>query len=253
MIILLSQGRDVTIVQALIVFGANVDMVNSMGETARHLTAIGRRNEKQDLILYVLHAVGAKRCTVNRSNCTDGCAQSTGSQFNGIPPESSPFKRSVKLYNELLGEAIVKNAVAQRKHRSLVDNSSNEQMDCDSNEVQIIENTCRILCLDGGGIRGLILIQMLSYLEERMGKKITECFDLIAGTSTGGILALSIALGRSANECRKLYFKLKDRIFIGSRPYESDPLERFLQKELGEDVRMGDIKKPRQVLNHNFF
>lgn len=48
----------------------------------------------------------------------------------------------------------------------------------------------RLLCLDGGGIRGLILVQMLIELEIVFGKPIQYCFDWIAGTSTGGILAL---------------------------------------------------------------
>lgn len=54
----------------------------------------------------------------------------------------------------------------------------------------------RILCLDGGGIRGLILIQMLEALELYLGGPVINYFDWIAGTSTGGILSLAIASGR---------------------------------------------------------
>ena len=50
----------------------------------------------------------------------------------------------------------------------------------------------RVLCLDGGGIKGLILIDMLVTIERIANKKITELFDWIIGTSTGGILALAI-------------------------------------------------------------
>ena len=53
----------------------------------------------------------------------------------------------------------------------------------------------QVLCLDGGGIRGLILIQLLKQIEKAAGKPIKECFDWISGTSTGGILALAIASG----------------------------------------------------------
>ena len=53
----------------------------------------------------------------------------------------------------------------------------------------------RILCLDGGGVRGLMQIEMLRQIEQRTGKRITELFDWIVGTSTGGILALALVYG----------------------------------------------------------
>lgn len=55
----------------------------------------------------------------------------------------------------------------------------------------------RLLCLDGGGIKGLVLIQMLIALEKEAGRPIRELFDWVAGTSTGGILALAIIHGES--------------------------------------------------------
>ena len=53
----------------------------------------------------------------------------------------------------------------------------------------------RILCLDGGGIKGLIQIEVLMQIEEMTGRKITELFDWIVGTSTGGIIALGMVYG----------------------------------------------------------
>lgn len=53
-----------------------------------------------------------------------------------------------------------------------------------------------ILAMDGGGIRGLILIQLLLALEEFTKQPIVQLFDWIAGTSTGGILALAITHGK---------------------------------------------------------
>lgn len=50
----------------------------------------------------------------------------------------------------------------------------------------------RILSIDGGGIRGIIPAIVLNYIEERTGKRIATMFDFIAGTSTGGILALGL-------------------------------------------------------------
>ena len=52
----------------------------------------------------------------------------------------------------------------------------------------------RVLCLDGGGIRGIIPAMLVAELEERTGRPACELFDLIAGTSTGGIIAMGLVL-----------------------------------------------------------
>ena len=81
-------------------------------------------------------------------------------------------------------------------------------------------HTFRILSIDGGGIRGLIPALVLAELERRTGRAVSDCFDLIAGTSTGGILALGLAMpgegGRprySAQDLAGLYLKEGARIF----------------------------------------
>jgi patatin-like phospholipase/acyl hydrolase len=51
----------------------------------------------------------------------------------------------------------------------------------------------KVLSIDGGGIRGIIPAKILAEIEKRTGKRIFQLFDLIAGTSTGGILALGLA------------------------------------------------------------
>jgi uncharacterized protein len=50
----------------------------------------------------------------------------------------------------------------------------------------------KVLSIDGDGIRGLIPAMVLAEIERRTGKRIAEMFDLVAGTSTGGILALGV-------------------------------------------------------------
>lgn len=52
-----------------------------------------------------------------------------------------------------------------------------------------------VLCLDGGGVRGLVLIQLLLAMEKIAGKPVVDLFDWIAGTSTGGVLALALVHG----------------------------------------------------------
>lgn len=55
-----------------------------------------------------------------------------------------------------------------------------------------------ILSIDGGGMRGVIPLAMLAHMEEQLKKPAYEIFDLVAGTSTGAIIAAGLALGYSA-------------------------------------------------------
>lgn len=66
-----------------------------------------------------------------------------------------------------------------------------------------------ILSIDGGGIRGMLPIQILTHIEEELGCKIGEVFDCIAGTSIGGILALSLA-APDPNQPSKPKFSAKE-------------------------------------------
>jgi uncharacterized protein len=73
----------------------------------------------------------------------------------------------------------------------------------------------RILSLDGGGIRGVFPATILAELEQRFGNghSVGDYFDLIAGTSTGGILALGIGARIPAAELRDLYLERGREIF----------------------------------------
>ena len=108
----------------------------------------------------------------------------------------------------------------------------------------------RILCLDGGGMRGLIQIEILCELERMTDKRITELFDVIMGTSTGGILALGLVYKKmSLAHLRQLFIRLKDEIFSKSSigGYNTKALEELLKKELGCDMKMSDITYPKYV------
>ena len=73
----------------------------------------------------------------------------------------------------------------------------------------------RILSIDGGGIRGIYPATFLAGLEERHleGSSVVQYFDLIAGTSTGGIIAIGLAAGLKAAELRDLYMDRGCEIF----------------------------------------
>lgn len=63
----------------------------------------------------------------------------------------------------------------------------------------------RILSIDGGGIKGVMPAAFLAQLEESSGKRLVDHFDIIAGTSTGGIIALGLGLGLPAQKILSLY------------------------------------------------
>ncbi len=66
-------------------------------------------------------------------------------------------------------------------------------------------NPYRVLSLDGGGAKGFYTLGVLKEIEAMVGRPLWECFDLIFGTSTGGIIAALLALGYQVDEIHSLY------------------------------------------------
>jgi predicted acylesterase/phospholipase RssA len=64
---------------------------------------------------------------------------------------------------------------------------------------------CRVLSLDGGGAKGFYTLGVLKEIEAMAGRPLYRCFDLIFGTSTGGIIAALLALGYGVDEIHRLY------------------------------------------------
>ncbi|MGI8632221.1 MAG: CBASS cGAMP-activated phospholipase [Solirubrobacterales bacterium] len=111
----------------------------------------------------------------------------------------------------------------------------------------------RVLSIDGGGIRGLIPALVLAEIEDRTGRPIAELFDLVAGTSTGGILAAGLTRrgegGKprwSARELARLYLDQGPEIFarpllhrartlfgLADPRYPAAPLQAALDRYLG--------------------
>lgn len=113
----------------------------------------------------------------------------------------------------------------------------------------------RLLAIDGGGLAGLIPAEALIQIEQQLNqmtgaeKPLCERFDLIAGTSTGAILAAGLALGCSATELRDFYLKYGKEIFTKEfiltrlwHSYPSSPLEEHLKDVLGEETTLGSDK-----------
>jgi patatin-like phospholipase/acyl hydrolase len=90
----------------------------------------------------------------------------------------------------------------------------------------------KILSLDGGGIRGALTLGYLKRLEDILKEKFSDqpdfrlCdyFDLIGGTSTGSIIAASLAIGKTVDEITKLYMDLGGKIF-GEKRNWWNPME----------------------------
>lgn len=105
----------------------------------------------------------------------------------------------------------------------------------------------QVLSLDGGGVRGVFTAAVLAAVEEDYGVRVTDCFDLIAGTSTGGILAIGLGLGFSPHEMVEFYVQLGPDIF-GHLGWRSELRHYFRAKfraeRLEEAVRSKFADKP---------
>src|SRR5215470_15851728 len=78
----------------------------------------------------------------------------------------------------------------------------------------------KLLSLDGGGIRGLITIEILARIEALVRAQsgngslvLADYFDYIAGTSTGAVIGTLLALGRSVDEIRAIYLDCGKMMF----------------------------------------
>jgi predicted acylesterase/phospholipase RssA len=105
-------------------------------------------------------------------------------------------------------------------------------------------------------MRGLYTAAVLEGLEERAGRPLRECFDLIAGTSVGGILALGLALGRPAGWIRAAVEAHGPRLFpchgrglrrlrgLFRSRYDAAPLAALVEQVLGAERRLADLEVP---------
>lgn len=75
------------------------------------------------------------------------------------------------------------------------------------------DDVTRVLSIDGGGIKGVLPAAFLAEAEAATGKRIVDHFDVIAGTSTGGIIAIGLGLGLSAREILDFYLNKGSAIF----------------------------------------
>ena len=123
-----------------------------------------------------------------------------------------------------------------------------------------IRSCVRVLSLSGGGYRGLFTARLLSQIEamdEYGGEPIGRRFDVIVGTSVGGLIAAALALDISARDVYDLLVEWGPSIFpklflknlrktLSKRVYSAEPLERAIEKCLGPTGRrsLAALEKP---------
>jgi len=113
------------------------------------------------------------------------------------------------------------------------------------------DKTFRVLSIDGGGVRGILPAQILLLIEKELHIDIYKTFDLIVGTSTGSIIASSIAVRNDLTALMNAYFENASSIFrkrwnfygaVRSK-YNNQILEKFLFHKFG-NITLGEIEKP---------
>lgn len=97
----------------------------------------------------------------------------------------------------------------------------------------------RILALDGGGIKGAFTASAIATIEEALGESVGSHFDLIAGTSTGGILAIGLGMGLSPRDMLQFYRERGPVIF---------PITRLHRQWKREFLHLFQPKHSREVL-----
>ena len=115
----------------------------------------------------------------------------------------------------------------------------------------------RILAVDGGGTRGIYAAQILARAEEALGRRVKDSFDLLAGTSTGSIIAGAAAVGLPMEEVVGLFEKESPFIFGKARflsrvsmffrsKYSRGSLEKVLQGYLPQTI-LREISTPLMI------
>jgi predicted acylesterase/phospholipase RssA len=109
-----------------------------------------------------------------------------------------------------------------------------------------------VLSLTGGGFRGLYTARVLQDLEQHAGRPIGQCFDLLAGTSIGGILALAVAFDRPMDVVIRAFQEFGPKIFpqkgrlagLASSKYEAKPLAEVIDAILPQGATLADARHP---------
>ncbi|VAH29486.1 unnamed protein product [Triticum turgidum subsp. durum] len=133
--------------------------------------------------------------------------------------------RRTLIHSESLRDLLIRSTFSQEKRvskaaaRALAILGENENLRRAIRGRPVAKKGLRILSMDGGGMKGLATVQMLKQIEQGTGKRIHEMFDLICGTSTGGMLAMALGIKQmSLDQCEEIYTKLGKLVFAEPVP-----------------------------------
>ena len=286
-------------IKALIAFGADLHQTNDNRKTALDIA-------QEDSIVELLHKLGGKKGTEIKRRFTVKIPHMKSHAQKMIPSKFRKRLNTNEAVNRYVQEKRMQNFCRNLERtlsRRLSESAFDE--DDDTNETLAIalqqkeiyrfkktqdevklkyeiggaefkaKEGSRLLFLDGGGIKGLAEIEILCQIEEETGRKITELFDWIVGTSSGAIIALGMVYGKfkidtlkkifayeklikhflfssvankTLPELRQLYYRMKDQVFAKARAgfaYNSKALEVILQEVLGTEMMMKDVSQPK--------
>ena len=118
------------------------------------------------------------------------------------------------------------------------------------------EGPKKLLAIDGGGIRGVLALEVLQRIEDLLKSKsgradfvLADYFDYIAGTSTGGIIAAGLAIGKPVKEILDFYLEAGAQMFVKANllrrlryEFKSEPLAAKLREVFDADTTLGSEK-----------
>lgn len=183
----------------MIVFGAEVSLVNQHGDTPLETAKQMGLCEIADLLKTSVN-YGTQQAKIRRSGTKWPpmfCRQSSYQQSVDCPSDvfikrNDYIRTLANTFEKFKGK--IEQAMLDQLLACAMETFDFSVQQEPVNKQQ--RNGDRVLCLDGGGIKGLILIELLSCIEEITGKKIIDLFDWFVGTSTGGILALALVYSK---------------------------------------------------------
>lgn len=257
---------DLDMSRLLLCLGADPNVVNKAGDSSRHLAARLKQSvfsleerSCRDKLVRSLMICGAQRCALDKIGCVSQCVNEDSRVIRKSLLEEEKAASLDDFFHEYEETHPVRDlsqkVLLPLRDLQVIYAKTVERLEAMLREGQSNESSVNLLSLDGGGIRGLVIIQAflllghsfqtLLEIEKELGEPAFQYFDWVAGTSTGALLAVALSQEKSARECQHIYLRFKDYIFGGWDPAKSSTvLETYLQEEVGLDD-LSSIPFPR--------